>query len=112
PISSVFNKCLKIGIFPNVFKIAIVLPLYKKDDVKDLNNYRPISLLPLISKIFEKLIYAQILTYLKTHNIINNSQFGFLENRSCDEAVSKLIELIVRRLDSSYKICLTIFLDM
>ena len=56
PISHIFNVSLDSGVFPKKMKIAIVVPVYKKDDSLDCNNYRPISSLPNISKIVEKLI--------------------------------------------------------
>ena len=55
---------LKLGIFPDLLKISKVVPLYKKDDDSNLSNYRPISLLPSISKIFEKVLLEQLTTYL------------------------------------------------
>ena len=60
PITLIVNQSLKTGIFPKVFKIAKVKPIYKKGDKADLNNYRPISLLPTISKIFERVIHTQL----------------------------------------------------
>ena len=65
---------LKLGIFPDLLKISKVVPLYKKDDDSNLSNYRPISLLPSISKIFEKVLLEQLTTYLDNNNLIHNHQ--------------------------------------
>ena len=63
PLTLIFTQMLITGIFPERLKIAKVLPLYKKDDKELLNNYRPISLLPVILKIFERIIYNQLYSY-------------------------------------------------
>ena len=62
PIKNYINKCLSSSTFPDEFKIAEIIPVYKKQDVNDKTNYRPISLLPIISKIFEKVLYSQLET--------------------------------------------------
>ena len=65
PISHIFNVSLDSGVFPKKMKIAIVVPVYKKDDSLDCNNYRPISSLPNISKIVEKLIKDRLSKFLE-----------------------------------------------
>ena len=62
-----------------MLKIAKVIPIHKKDDKTQINNYRPISLLPAISKILEKIVYKRLLSFLTINNIITLSQFGFRE---------------------------------
>ena len=73
PLSIIINQMLKLGISPDSLKISKVVPLYKKSDDSNLSNYRPISLLPSISKIFEK---EQLTTYLDNNNLIHNHQYG------------------------------------
>ena len=68
---------LSVGIFPDLLKISKVLPLYKKDDPVNFSNYRPISLLPSISKIFEKVIFKQLADYLEENNLMYKYQYGF-----------------------------------
>ena len=63
-LTLLMNDCIQSGYFPDELKIAKVLPLYKNGDVNCLNNYRPISILPLLSKILEKLIYSRLLDFL------------------------------------------------
>ena len=72
-----FNTCIYHGIFPDIFKIAQVIPLHKGGDKDDCNNYRPISLLPAIGKLFEKLISHRLSEHLESHNILSHHQFGF-----------------------------------
>ena len=71
-----------------------VIPLYKSGDVHDPSNYRPISLLSCISKIFEKVLKAQLYRYFIKFNILNDSQFGFREKLSTVEAIVSLCESI------------------
>jgi hypothetical protein len=75
PITHIFNASVDEGVFPSLLKIGKVIPVYKKDDPLNISNYRPISLLPIISKIFEQLILIK----LNKFNIITNSQHGFRE---------------------------------
>ena len=72
-----FNLCLRTCVFPNLLKIAVVVPIFKSGEKNKFNNYRPISLLPVFSKILEKIIHSRLLDYLNTNNILNPLQFGF-----------------------------------
>ena len=76
-----FNNCFRRGIFPNQLKVAKVIPLYKDGDRSDPSNYRPISLLPVIGKIFEKIIYFRIVNFLDHFKLLNKNQFGFRKKR-------------------------------
>ena len=69
-ITYLFNSCLKEGLVPDEWKTAVVTPLYKrKGDVNDMNNYRGISILPFMSKLFEKLVAKQMYRYFETNNL-------------------------------------------
>ena len=76
-LSNLINESIKIGIFPACLKRALVIPIHKKDRTDLPDNYRPISLLPCISKLFEKVIYARFATFFKANNIYSEKQFGF-----------------------------------
>ncbi len=67
PLTVIIKQMFKTGIFPDMLKIARVIPLYKKDDKCSFSNYHPISLLLAISKIFEKVVFIQLYTYFKTN---------------------------------------------
>ena len=89
------NFCIDNKTFPDCLKIASVLPVYKKGDVNDKNNYRPISLLPILSKVFEKLLLGQILHFLEINNILSPHQFGFRKAYSITTAVTNLLHKII-----------------
>ena len=77
PLSIIINQSLCSGIFPSKLKLAKVIPLYKKEDQRVFGNYRPISLLSSISKIFEKVAFKPILEYFTSNNLLFESQYGF-----------------------------------
>ena len=76
-ITFIINQSLLSGIFPDKLKIAKVIPLFKKNDPTLLDNYRPISLLPVISKIFERVIFNQLHCHFNIYNLYLPSQYGF-----------------------------------
>jgi len=77
PLSYIYNYSLHTGIFPDCLKIAVVKPLHKKGDKFNVSNYRPISLLPTFSKIFEKAMYTRLIKHLYTNNIVVPEQCTF-----------------------------------
>lgn len=81
------NSSLEKGEFPNTLKDALVIPVHKKGNVRDVNNYRPISLLPIFSKIIEKIMKKRLLKYLNSINYFSENQFGFTENKSTEDAL-------------------------
>ena len=76
-ITLIINQSLHSGIFPDKLKIAKVTPIHKKGDIKLITNFRPISVLPVISKIFETVICDQLSHYLETNNLLCPQQYGF-----------------------------------
>ena len=76
-ITVIINQSLTSGIFPNSLKIAKVTPILKKDNSKLITNYRPISVLPVISKIFESVIYEQLSEYFIANDLFCPQQYGF-----------------------------------
>ena len=80
PLSLMVNQSLCTGIFPKKLKIAKAIPLFKKGDSHLFDNYRPISLLPAISKVFEKVVFEQIYDYFNKHKLLYISQYGFRKN--------------------------------
>ena len=87
-LTKLFNDCIDIEKFPIEWESAIVTPLFKnKGDKDDSNNYRGISVLPPIAKIFEKLLAMQITTFLNLNNILFAGQHGFRNGHSCETAL-------------------------
>ena len=109
PLSIIINQSLCSGIFPSKLKLAKVIPLYKKEDQRVFGNYRPISLLSSISKIFEKVAFKQILEYFTSNNLLFESQYGFRENHSTELAALEFIDRIKLEMDRK-KIPFSIFL--
>ena len=81
-LTCIVNECLITGIFPDNIKLAKVIPLHKKDDKMIMTNYRPISLLPSITKIIEKVVPNQISHYFTSHNLFYEHQYGFRSKHS------------------------------
>ena len=93
-LSSIINLSFETGMFPDLCKVAKVILIYKKDNPLLCVNYRPISLLPIFSKIFEKSIYSRMYAYLTDNNMIYKRQFGFRANHSCNHALISCTESI------------------
>lgn len=110
-LTHIFNMCFKNGVFPDLFKKSLIHPIHKGGNRDVVGNYRPISVLPALSKILEKLMNSRLTNYLEKENLISNSQFGFRAGRSTEDAVSSLTEYIVDLLDNKRK-CIGIFLDL
>ena len=89
PISDLFNKSLTSGIFPDDWESARVIPLFKQGERSDLNNYRPISVISVIAKVFERIVYDQLYSFLAKEDVISKQQSGF---RSLHSTVLALLE--------------------
>ena len=112
PISEIFNMSISSGIVPDIMKIAKVIPVYKsKGDAKLFTSYRPISLLPVLSKLLEKIIHKRLYSFLVKHNILYESQYGFRNSHSTINAVSELTSHILENFDKR-KMTLSVFLDL
>ena len=114
PLTLIINQTLSTGIFPEGLKIAKVKPLYKKGDKTNLNNYRPISLLPTISKVFERVIYLQLYNYLNINALLCEQQYGFRPQHSTELATIQLVDNIIENMDDkkNIKTPVAIFLDL
>ena len=111
PISSLFNKMVNQGIFPDSLKIAKVVPVFKAGNREEVNNYRPISILPALSKIFEKLLYNRLYNYLENFKILTTHQYGFRRNHSTTLAILDFQEKLAQALDEG-KCSIGVFLDL
>ena len=99
------------AVFPDSLKIAEVIPIFKKGNTDKPTNYRPISLLSQFSKIFEKLIYNSIYSYLEKFDLLSNRQFGFRLNSSTVHAIGIIHDKLIQKLDNNLCSC-CIFLDL
>ena len=108
--SNLFNNCMYAGVFPDQLKIARVIPLFKAGDRNDVSNYRPISLLPVFSKIFEKLIHKRVLSFLDKHDVLYSKQFGFRKQHSTIHALNTAITQVLHSLEKNHTV-FGIFLD-
>lgn len=111
PLAHICNACFSKGVFPDALKKSVTVPIYKAGDKTVVSNYRPISLLPSISKILEKLINKRLKHYLETHKLLSGNQFGFREKISTADALHKLTSYVVENMDRGQK-SLGIFLDL
>ena len=105
------NLCLQSGTFPENMKLAIVRPVFKAGDQKLFSNYRPISILPFISKILEKVIHKRVMGYLMQNNLLSNAQFGFRKSLSTYMPVLLLQEIISKAFEKG-KLAVTLYIDL
>lgn len=110
-LAYLINLSFEQGCYPSALKFSIVKPIYKKGDSTQLNNYRPITLVPVISKIFERIMYDRIYNFLNKHNIFNENQFGFRKGASTSQACFTLVKAVTECLNEKRRI-VAIFLDM
>ena len=110
PLISLFNQSIQQAKFPNIMKTARIVPIYKKGKKTDMNNFRPISILNIFSKIFEKLMKQYLIEFIEANRILSTNQFGFQKNKSTQDALVKFSEMIYNQLDKSNHV-LSIFID-
>ena len=111
PLTKILNLSLTTGIFPDKMKQADVFPLFKSKNMKEVTNYRPISLLITLSKILEKIMYTRTYNFLSETNQIYDSQYGFRTKHSCDNAIGELLGNIVKSQELG-KHTIALFLDL
>ncbi|CAF4833004.1 unnamed protein product [Pieris macdunnoughi] len=110
-LSKCFNKLLEIGEFPDSLKIAKVTPIFKSGSKTNTGNYRPISVLPIISKILEKILYNRLTKYLTSINFLFERQYGFRPKSNTLTATIDLITKIRTNIDNK-NITLGVFIDL
>jgi hypothetical protein len=93
-LSHLINLSLSEGIFPDEWKTAKVVPIHKSGKREMAGNYRPISLLPIVSKLMEKVVHRQLITFLEKNNLLTNTQFGYRTSRSTELATTLLLDSI------------------
>ena len=111
PLKLIFQACLESGKFPNEWKKANVVPVHKKGDKQILKNYRPISLLPLAGKIFERLLYDRMFESFIANNLISKNQSGFRSSDSCINQLLSITHEIYQSFDDNLEVR-AVFLDI
>ena len=101
PLSIIFKNCLQTGTFPNNWKKSNVVPIHKKGDKERLQNYRPVSLLPACSKIFERIVFNPMLEFLEKNNLLCPHQSGFRSSGSCQSQLLSIVHGIYANFDQS-----------
>lgn len=91
---------MESGTFPDKLKLSIVKPLYKKGDKDLIENYRPITLIPVLSKVFEKILHEKLMCFFNKYDIINKNQYGFQKGKSTSLATFNLVKEILQSLNN------------
>ena len=84
PLSIIFKNCIDNGIFPDIWKKSNIIPVHKKEDKQIIDTYRPVSLLPICGKIFEKLLFNSMFKFVDDDNLFRSNQSGFRPSDSCE----------------------------
>ena len=110
-LAPLYNNYMQRGTFPSLFKVGKVTPIFKKDNKECIKNYRPVSILPIFGKIFEKIIYKRLYAFLTANGVLHDNQFGFRKGHSTNHALHESIETINTSLLAG-KHVLGIFIDL
>lgn len=110
-ISYIINLCIQKGVFPQKLKITIVKPVFKKGDKDKLDHYRPIALIPIIAKIFEKVLYDKLNSYLEAQNILSHCQYGFRKKKDINMAIYNFLNEVILGMNNN-NLTAALFMDM
>ena len=111
PLTYLINSSFESGTFPEELKLAKVIPIFKSGDKQDISNYRPISILSLFSKVFEKTMHNHLINFIDANKILYKYQFEFCKSHSTNHAIISLVEKVNNAMDSG-KISIDVFLDL
>ena len=113
PLSVIFQNCLKSSTFPDDWKKGNIVPIHKKNGKQLVNNFRPVSLLPICSEIFEKVIFDSIFNFMIQNNLLNSFQSGFRPNDSCINQLISITHNIYRAFEANPSLEVRgVFLDL
>ena len=99
PLSIIYKNCIKTGIYPNAWKKSNIVLVHKKGDKQIVNNYRPVSLLPIFGKVFEKILFNSIFEYLQENCLLCDNQSGFRPSDSCEYQLLSIVHDIYASFD-------------
>lgn len=111
PLATLINNSVQRGIFPSKPKHAKIIPIFKDGDEGEPGNYRPISLLSVFNRLFEKIMYNRLKSFLSKHNLFYESQYGFREQRSTEHAILDIVNKIQSNMDKGMFSC-GVFIDL
>ena len=110
-LAGFFNQFMVLGTFPDILKVGKITPIYKKGDPQLLDNYRPVSVIPIFGKLFEKVIYSKLYSFLTAKNVIYDKQFGFRKSHSTTHAINYSINRILKEIEAKNHV-IGIFVDL
>ena len=110
-ITRLLNLSIQSGKFPEIWKCSKVSALFKSGNRTNPSNYRPISILPTLSKILEKAVRSQLYEYLNSNNLLSDKQFGFRPKRSTVTALSSFTDEVLHNMEKG-RFCGAVFLDL
>lgn len=99
PLVHILNLSFMQGKFPEALKTSKVIPLFKKGNKQNIENYRPLALTSNIAKLYEKLFVTRLNSFVNLHNIIVKEQYGFQKGKDTSDAIANGMEIISRALD-------------
>ena len=111
PLSHIINLSLETGNFPQEWKVAKISPLLKSGSTTNFDNYRPISILSLVSKVIEKIVHKQFMKFLDENKLLSTRQFGFREKMSTELAATLLLDDVRKNVDKG-KLVGAVFIDL
>ena len=103
PLVYLINHSVSTGCFPSILKIGTIIPILKKDDPDNIQNYRPITILSALSKVIERVVYVRIVNFLNKYSLLTENQFGFRAERSTETAANSFLEFVYKKLDAGYE---------
>ena len=110
-LADIINLSISSGMYPNKLKMAKIIPIFKADDNTNPNNYRPISLLSNFNRIFEKLVYSRMESFIEQNNLLSPSQYGFRKAHSTQHAILDIVSTIQENMDKRLFSC-GVFIDL
>lgn len=110
-LSHIMNLCIFNGVFPEKLKLTVIKPIFKKDDKYDMNCYRPIALIPILSKVFEKVIHNSIYNYFERNNLFTEEQVGFRKNKTINLAIYNFLSTVMTSIDNKIPAC-ALYMDL
>ena len=110
-LSTYLTHRYRVGVFPDLMKIAIVSPVFRTVGTVDIGNYRPFPVLPCFSKILERVMYNRLYKYLTDQKILHPQQFGFRKGHSTEHAIAQLVDQIYESFEND-NYTVGIFVDL